>query len=100
MMSDDAQPNPHTGPRVSAPQPARTPKRKTLATKTEEWLTRAAYGCYCDECIAEQIGTDDRRKVQAATIRLATLNASSKYHGRCSLCDEVMLVTSINRHWI
>jgi hypothetical protein len=45
------------------------------------------------------VGGADRRKVQAATIRLGTQNASSKYHGRCSLCGQVALVTSINRHW-
>ena len=100
MMDDYARPNSDIKLRVSVPKPARTAKDKTIATKTEEWLTGAADGCYCDECIAEQLGTSDRRKVQAATIRLGTQNASSKYHGRCSLCDEITVVTSINRHWI
>jgi hypothetical protein len=96
-MNDQAL-NPTAGRRVSAP--ARAAKRKSIAAKTEEWLNGAADGCYCDECIAQKIGTNDRRKVQATTIRLGTQNASSKYHGRCSLCGQVTLVTSINRNWI
>ena len=69
--------------------------KSTIAGHIEKWLRQSAGQCFCDECIAENIGMD-LAAVCNSTRRLGRKFYSSKYRGRCACCHGVKLVTILN----
>jgi len=69
--------------------------KSTVAGRVEEWLRQSAGKCFCDACIATSIGIDSA-VVSGFTKRLGAKSYSSKYRGKCDLCNNFKLVTTLN----
>ena len=72
-----------------------SPLKPTVAGRVEKWLRQSAGKCFCDACIAANVGIDSG-PVSSFTKRMGAKSYSSKYRGRCDLCRGVKLVTMIN----
>jgi hypothetical protein len=66
----------------------------SVSRKIEDHL-RVESGCFCDSCIGRLTGVD-AADVKRVARRLGTGPRSSRYKGRCSTCNRLTAVTTVN----
>jgi hypothetical protein len=69
--------------------------KSTITGRVRDWLGQSAGQCFCDECIAKNTGLDVRTVTQNAK-QIAHSWGSSRYQGRCDLCDNLRIVTIVS----
>lgn len=75
-------------------------KTRTLCRQIESWARHRNGECYCDECIAREIGESDADAVRRAVVEVSTSARGadfSRYRGTCSGCGNLRLVIAPNR---
>jgi len=74
-------------------------RTRTLMRAIESWARHRNDECFCDTCVAREIGAQDRKAVSRATSELCTMHAAqfSRYHGRCTSCGTPSTVIAANR---
>ena len=75
-------------------------KRIPIILRIESWiLYQSSNECICDECIADQIGTTDVKKVTLAAKKLAVRESRffTRWRGQCSGCGQVKAVMVARR---
>src|SRR4029077_12008803 len=74
-------------------------RTRTLMRAIESWARHRNDECFCDTCVAREIGAPDRKAVARATSELCTMHAAqfSRYHGRCTSCGTPSTVIAANR---
>jgi len=74
-------------------------RTRTLMRAIENWARHRNDECFCDACVAREIGAEDRKAVARATSELCTMHAAqfSRYHGRCTTCGTSANVIAANR---
>ncbi|MGH9593777.1 MAG: hypothetical protein ACRD5L_11840, partial [Bryobacteraceae bacterium] len=76
---------------------------RIVIRKVDNWLRSRPGECFCDDCITQLLGTEERKDIQRVTSILSNGHNPdfSKYPGRCDGCGGATLVTiaSPNLSW-
>ena len=74
-------------------------RTRTLCQVIESWARHQNGECFCDECVAREIGEENLKAVSRAMIELSTRRSCdfSRYHATCTSCRSPAMVIATNR---
>jgi hypothetical protein len=67
---------------------ARPVRSKQIAKRFAEFLTDRRPAAFCDDCMAHQLGLNDRRQANKVSRALAMKSAFWRTVGACSVCHK------------